>query len=738
MNFAFHPSSRAAAWTTIIVVIILVAAIPGLLKTSIDNRIERWADPRGESAQRYSAFQERFGNDEFALIAYAGADIFEEAALDVQLDVLERIESLPLVSQVVSVPSVYRDNFGAEDPDELQRDFLDTPFYHHFLISETGEMAAYFVLLSPVDRSDARTQLAGQLRDAAMPLHAHGFNVYHAGSPILNAAMDESSLREGRIVFPTAIAIAVGMLIILLRSWRGAAIAIVCTTLSTGATMGIAGHLNVSLNMMTSVLPALLWVLTLTNPIHLIRRFQDESATNMDPHRALVSAIESVALPCVLSSLTTAAGFVSLAAATLAPVREFGAFASIGFVSSLAVTFTVVPQLIRLVGAPRRPGRDFGVADRFFHGLQRLQHYPKTIIAVAVVFTVIASLCVPFIDFDSNPLTFFDEDTEIVDAYRHIGDGLTGLYSLELVIETPQGWLDSNAWVAFERIEDGMSVVPGVTRVLSPLDILKKANQWDHDFAPDAYVLPPTEEAATALVEELGPADREFIARQIADDGRTVRVTVLAHNMSNSGLFKILDIAEGIVLSLPGGFSGYTTGLVPHVVQSHEKLIETQIRTIAIAFVVVFVCILIGLRSWTLTIVSIPPNLLPVLAALCAMAWTHIRLDVATVMTASVALGIAVDDTVHMLTAYRTHRRAGLSDVESWHATLERVGPAILVTTLTACAAFATLSFSGFVPLRHFGQLAGLAIAVAFVADVLLLPALVLVLSTTFARTERD
>ncbi len=734
MKFNFNPGSRVANYATGVVLLIVAAAIPGLKNTVIDNRLERWADPSGESAQIYDGFQDTFGEDEFAVIAYKGDNLFDETALDVQLDVLEAIEALPMVSRVVSIPSVYRDNFGAEDPDELKRDVLATPFYRGFLISDSGDMAAYFILVAPTAEPDARTQLAQQLREAARPLETLGFEVYQAGSPILIAALDDTSLKSARFVFPLALAVSILMLVFLLRSVRGALIGIVCATLATGATMGIMGHLNVSLNLMTSVLPAMLWVLTLANPIHIIRRHQHEIETIPDARQALTRALKATALPCVLSSLTTAAGFVSLTAATLAPVREFGGFAALGFVLSLAITLTITPSLILLLGAPRRPWHALGLTDRVFRCLHVTYQRPIIIVMVAVVFSVLAGACIPFIDVDSNPLTFLDEDSEIIEAYRNIGDGLTGVYSLEIVVETPEGWLDPNAWSELERVGNGLAFAPGVTRVLSPLDILKKVNQWDHEFAPEAYALPETKARAEAILQELGEAERAFIDQQVSPDGRTVRLSVLAFKMGNSGLFRILDAAEHELAQLPDTYRAYTTGLVLHLVQSQEKLVSAQIRTIAIAFLVVFCCLFVGLRSMPLTLLSIPPNLFPILAALGAMALTGIRLDVATVMTASVTLGIAVDDTVHMLTAYRRNRRAGKGVHESWDVTLETVGPAILVTTLTACAAFAMLSFSDFVPLRHFGQLACFAIAVAFLADVLLLPAIVSVVAR-FGKT---
>ena len=735
MNMAIHPGGRRAGYGTVLALIVVFVAVPGLRHITIDNRLERWVNSDGEGAQRYDAFKEVFGNDEFALIAYDGADVFSEAALDVQLQVLDTLEAMPMVSRIQSVPTVYRDTFGAEEPEALKRDFLETPFYKHFLVSDAGDMATYFALIEPTDALDARTTLVRDLKEAAEPLQDEGFDVYFAGPSVLSAAMDETSTNEARTTFPIAFTIAIVMLTFVLRSIRAASVAVICATLSTAATVGIMGHLRVPLNMVTSVLPVLLWVLSLANSIHIIRRFQREAAAQSDARSALGVTLKAAVLPCTLSSLTTAAGFLSLVVATLAPVRELGFFAAIGFVLSLLISLTLGPVLILLFKVTKRTKQTHGLPAQIATLLRSLERRPQLVLAIAVLLTVLAALCIPFIVVESNPLTYFDNDSEVVATYDHIGGTLTGMSTVEIVLETPDGWLMPEVWGHLDRMGTVISELPGVTRVLSPLDILKKTNQWDHEFAIEAYALPETTEAAQLLLNELGEGERDFVKQLVTDDERTVRLTVLCHAMDNSGLLHILDVAESEIDALPNSFEGYVTGLVPHLVASQIELVDTQIRSFTVAFLVVFGCILFGLRSLSLTLLSIPPNVLPILCAMSTMALAHIYLDVGTVMMASVALGIAVDDTVHMLTEYRRQRLAGRPVDEAWRVTIDVVGPALLVTTLTACAGFATLSFSGFIPLQYFGFLAFLATAAAFVADVVFLPALAtVVLGRTKSR----
>jgi uncharacterized protein len=706
---------------TIAAIVVTAVALTGLPQLTIDNRLEHWVDPGDESAARYRAFQESFGQDEYAIIAYSGADVFSVPALDVQLAVLDAIETLPMTVRVMSVATVYRDNFGAEDAGVLRDEFLNTPFYRGFLIAPDGAMAAYLVVVDAGHDPSARSQLAAQLTEAAEPLRAYGFEVYLGGSPIVNAVMDDVAAREARRVFPAAIGLASVMLVLLFRSIRAAAATVIIATLSTGAAVGVMGLAGVAVNLMTSVLPALLWTLSLANAIHIVRRFQQDASTARS--EAAATALRTNALPCTLSSLTTAVGFASLLAAPLAPVQEFGLFAAIGLLFSLALSLTLLPWLLAVFRIPGRRTSESMWLPRLFKTAPK---YPRLAVIVCVLIAGAALAAVPRINTDSNPLTFFDSDAPIVRAYNQIGESLTGLYSLELVLELPGAWFDPEVNERLAAVESALASAPGVTRVVSPLDLLRKANQWDNDFDPSEYRLPSSAETGEDLLTELGASERSFLDQYVLADGNSIRLSVLAHTMQNRGLLDIVERSEAQIAGLPAGYAGYVTGVVPHLVQSQERLSAAQMRSFAIAFGVVFVCLVIGLRSPALALLAVPVNLMPIAITLGVMAIGGIALNVATVMTASVALGIAVDDTVHLLVAFRRRRIGGMPIADAWQQTVSRVGPAIFITTLTACGAFWILGFSEFVPIRHFGLLAALAIAAALAADLLFLPALAL------------
>lgn len=719
----FFAHGPIPAIATLLLFITAAALSPTALNMRIDNRLERWIDEESDAARDYEQFKETFGSDEFVVVAYGGDDLFGERALDVQLSVLDALESIAGVSGVLGVPAVYRDVFGSEDPEALRDEFSTTPFYKNFLVGEDDAVAGLLIETEAPGKMGGRRKLMDGIYKAIEPLEEQGWIVHVVGSPALNVVLDEISASEGRRTLPLAGVLSVLTLLYLFRSWRACAVALICAGLTVMLTVGAMGVADRPLNMVTTALPALLWVLALANVIHILRRYQEHRHTTATLNEALERALGEVASPCALSSVTTAAGFLSLLVSSMAPVREFGMFAAAGLIIALVVNLTVGPCLIAMLNVPptrRTSSRWISRLHEFT--LQRT----NAILVVSVLLTVAACLSITGIRVESDPLDFLPADSTTTQAYAYVGDNLTGFYSLEVVIRTPEGWLQSTAWPLLDGAARELEAMGGVARVLTPLDLLRKLKQWDHDFEAEFYVLPKNGREATLLLEEVDEGTEAALDRLVASDGKSVRLSVLVRVMDSDNFLEIARKADEIVDALNAPFSGYTSGIIPRLVHAQLKLVDTQIRSFALAFCIVFVFISVGLKSLPLMAASILPNVLPVLSALAGMSLAGISLDAGTVMVASIALGIAVDDTVHVLSAYRSCRVQGNSPAQSTLGALERVGPAITITTATACIGFFALGRSAFIPIRYFGIFAGIAMLVALIADLVLVPAILI------------
>lgn len=693
--------------------------------TRVDNRIERWIHPSPTERERYAAFRDSFGSDEFVLIAYTGRALFEADALDAQAAALEQVEAAAGVRRVDGIPAVYRDRFGLEDAEALAEEFTATPFYRRFLIDEAGSAAAMLAEVAPPPTAEGRGALVAALDAAAQPLRDAGFHVHMAGPPLLNAVLDATSQAEAARTFPPALVVSLAVLWWLFRSWRAVAAAALCAALTVTATLGLMGLAGRPMAMVTSALPALLWVLSLAASVHLLDRYRAYLGAGRTAEGALDKALGDVTGPCVLAGITTAAGFLALGFADLAPVRELGVFAALGVLIATLLTLRVEPLFIRVLRV--EACTTAAGAAPWTLRLSRFIQRRRTLILLAGA--GLAAACVallPRIAIESDPLTFLPGDSKTTRDFAFIGERLTGFYSLELVVDLGAPWSEPAQWTALDALAQAASELPGVARVLSPLDVLRLLHHWDSGLDPAAYVLPGSAAAAHALLNRLDADGRAVLNRFVDKSGRTLRLSLLINEMNSRVFERIVIEAEALLAQLPAPAKGHVTGIVRQLVESQLGLVRTQVRSFTAALLVIVACIGIGLRSVRMALLAVAPNVLPVLAALALMALLGVPLDAGTVMVASVALGIAVDDTVHLLAGIRRARGEGLAPSRAVAAALERCGRALVITTLTACAGFAALWRSQFVPIAWFGLFSTVALFAALAADLLLTPTLYL------------
>ena len=714
----------------LLVVAAAFAAVPASQRLEIDNRLERWTVDDAVGAEDYRRFRELFGSDEFLLVAVAGPDLFEASSLDRLLVAAEACEQVDGVVRVRGLPLVYRDLYGAEDPEALRMEAA-SPLYEGLLVNADGTMMGLLLDVDPPATAVARRQIVAAVQRAVEPLEHAGMTAHLVGSTALSAALDEVSAGEARRVFPLALIGSLLVLVVLLRSPRALAVALVCAGLAVVLTLGLVAVSGRPLNMVTTSLAPLLWVLALANIVHLLNRYQ-QLAVARPAAAALAGALDDTTGGLVLAAMTTAAGFGSLLAAPMVPVRELGVMAAGGILVSLLVNLTVGPVLIELL---RVPGRETAVAsDRWLVGMRR----PSLVVVVTALAAVVAVAVLPGLKLHSDPLTFLPADHQLVCDYQLVGERLSGFYTLEVIVEPPSAWYAPQQVEVIDQLARQLAASPVVATVVSPLDLLRQAQRWRSGFTDLEWRLPSTVEEAEAVMGWLGDDASRVLRTHVTDDGAHVRLSVVVNDMDELRFLELVHRAREAVSGLPGGYHGWVTGQVLQLVNAQQRLLRAQMWSLGTALLLVFLVLGVGLRSVQLTVLAMLPNALPMLATFAAMAVLGLALDPATVMVASVALGVAVDNTAHMLAALRYHRRSS-GPAEAVATAVRQVGPAMVVTACTAAVGFAALGASQFVPIRHFGELAALATGVALAGDILLLPALVtLVWSNTTCDVNPD
>lgn len=714
------PSKRGP----IILGILILISLGLLTQFKVDNRRSRLLDQRSPAARAYERFEDQFGGEDMVVVAITGKPLFEFDALDAMVEASDRLAKLPRVKNVYGIPTIFLDTFGGEDAEALEEEMTTTPFYEGLFLSPNHEVAGLMLELGPKESPKQNVEFAQKIDDAVKPLRDYGFRVEVIGDPIFGTIIDKLTQGESLRMFPIACAASLLVLIWLLRSIRATGVVLACGASTLVLTLGgmiATGH---TFNMVTISLPLILWVLAIANCIHIVSRYQHNVAELNAPGDAARKTLFELRFGCTLSALTTAFGFLSLFVADVSSVRELGMYTAMGMIISLIVNLTLAPSLLVAwkVSAPPRPHE---ITRR---GLDRLGNvlirHPIPVLVVCAAFIAAATYYATKVRANPDDLEFLPDNHPVAMSYKWVAENLTGLYTLEIVVDTPDGWVNPEYWPYVQELTRRLEDQDIVARVYSPLDFLKKINQWDNDFDPAYYRLPDSQEDAQRLLDQMTDQDRRQLDRFIAEQGHEIRVSALITSMNSEYFDKVIKVARTAIADFPPSMHGVLTGMAVRMHQFKFGLLQTQITSYSVAFLLVFASIWVGLRSFRMTVLSIIPNIIPLLAVFTAMGALGIRLDVATVMVSSISLGIAVDDTVHFLVGYRRHRSMGDRNFAAIGTTLTHVGPALIVTTITACIGFFTLTISAFIPIANFGLLAGIAMFAALLADLLLLPSI--------------
>jgi predicted RND superfamily exporter protein len=720
------PAPKTLPPALLAVLLLLLGALAAWLASGLtmDNRMDRMLSDSGPEAKNYERFLKEYGSDEFVIVGITGKPLFDQAALDVMVAAYEELRKVPHVANVSGIPKIYLDRFGGEDTDALVEELTSTPFYFGLFLAPDQKSAGLLVETEVLDRPGMREELVHGVDHALQPLRDYGFTTYLVGVPVIGTTLNHLSMSESTRYFPLAAISSLISLLLLLRSVRAATTVVFCGALAILLTLGLAAAIGRPLNLVTSSVPLVLWVLALANCIHMAARYQHFRSLGGKPPEAARMAFSNVFVPCTLATITTAFGFLSLATASVQPVAEFGILMAAGMLISHCVNMILAPWMLITLRAPQ-PRWWVKTEMTWFGRLANLVIRARYLIIPAFTALILLGIyMLQFIKSEPNSLNFLPPDHPTVQAYNFVGHNLTGMYTLEILIETPGTWLNPDYWPPIEQLETFLESSDLVSRVVSPLGFLKKMNQWDKDLDPAQYRLPESKEAAEELWSLLGKSELDEIHRLVREDMQEIRMTALINSTEVLKFSALVDATEAAVKKLPAPMSAIVTGMVSRMEAMQLGLVQTQLSTFGLSFLLVFITIWIGMRSLRVTLGTVPPNVFPILTVFTVMVLLGISLDAGTVMVASISLGIAVDNTLHLVDAWRRQYREGFSQHDALRNTLVEVGTSVALTTITACIGFFTLTMSSFVPIVNFGLLCGTALIVALLADLFFTPAL--------------
>ncbi len=772
-------------WVVIAVMLAFTGALGSRVpEARVDNSDESFLKPDDPARLRYDEYKEQFGREDDINIVLHPSSVFDLGFLAKLRDLHREIESeVPYVDEVTSLVNA-RDTRGEADKlivGDLMEDWpqsnrelarlraraLANPLYIDALVTASGEYTTiavrpftYSTLGSDDDAlggfeettkgdlqsgTHARPEFltleeSGELVDALGEVisryESDALPIYLMGGPVIDEAFGKITQRDLGVSLSGALVVIMVLLLVLFRRLSGVLMPIVVVMASVTSTVGMMVILDIPFSITLNILPAFLLVVGICDSVHILVIVYQQLALGVSRDDAIVFALRHSGLAVVMTSLTTGAGLVSFTVADLLAVAQLGIIAPIGVTLAMLYSLTLLPALLSLM--PLRMRRsdlakpDQGAMNRLLAKLgDWATQHPLRVLGFTGVLLIAGAGGLRQLEFSHDAVRWFPKHDPIRIATELVDREFGGASSLEVVIDTGRenGLHDPDTMQRVERaMRESQTLRVGgseVSRSISIVDILKETHQA-LNANDSAYYLVPEDRQLIAqellLFENSGSDDlEEFTDSQLQLARVSIRtpwVDAMLYPVFVEDVRRMFGqiLGDELEFELTGGAVIFT--------RLFHSVILSMARSYVLALIVITPMLILLVGNLKRGLLAMIPNLIPIYLTLSLMGAAEIPLDASTLLVGGILLGIAVDDTIHFMHKFNRYYEICGDAAQAVHETLATTGAALLFTSLILSLGCAVFTLAYMVNIQWFGMLIAFAAIVAFLADVLVAPAL--------------
>lgn len=712
------------------VALVLCAAAFGTLRLRVDFSSTAFYGDDSEAARRFTEFSSRWGADDANLLVLIHAARDGDSSTVLEPDRMQAIaelsDALARGEQVRRVTSIAGMPPGTTE--------LVVPT----LLSADGRATVIVVELEFSSDDVMRTKAAVDALEPILAAHdpalaEHGLTRELAGVPAIRAGFFTLVIHDQAIFVPLSLTLIGLALLLVFRRIHGVLIPALAAAVPTAMLVGVMGWIGEPIGLLNQAYFTLLPVILVADAIHMVARFHEEQRSEATDgpadlglrERAIVRAGSRVGLACLLTSLTTAVGFASLGLAEMPILRSFGLYAALGVALGFVVVMVLVPLLLSLVDDRRNerplPGlRPIDATVRFATAR------PGVVLILTAALAGAAVIPAQRVEIDNTLSGLLDDDHPTSLASRRVDAELGGVLGLELELEAPPGvdLRDPELLATLYEFERWLAAQPEVRSVEGLATIVAGIGE----LLGQGATIP--DRRATIDARLTAVADRAPLDRYIREQGRFARIHV---GLPDVGGREFIDFAGRAQAELERQLAGtdvraHATGTPLLAYQGVNRITADLRASFTLVFVVVVGLIGVLFRSAWPAIVAILPNGLPLALGYATIGLFGGVLDPLAAVILTLALGIAVDDTLHILVRTREELRPGVGVEQALRRAIEHSGRAVAVTSIVIAGGLALNLLSSFPPLQMLGWLGAVVISLALLADLLVLPALLVLL----------
>jgi uncharacterized protein len=685
-------------------------------------------------ARAYEEFRDLFGSDEIIRLVVRGDNILEPLTFAKVSRLSDACAGIPGVRRIISLPEVRKtvDPRSEWNLTRFTTMLAPVALFQRNLISEDHRTTIITMVLG----EDADKGAVIDAVDTLIRQSGKSLGLYQIGIPEVSEALARYSRQDFLRLTPVTLAVIALLLLVLFRSIHCLLLPLSCVSLAMVWTFGCMSWTGVSVSMLTIIVPVILIAVGTAYCLHICSEYLNQAGLRSDPRAACRATFSRMAFPVALAVLTTIIGIGSLMINRITAIKEFAYFACFGIASLMIITLTFLPAMLALLPPPRSGGQGVsrGVARLLNELLARVISlnlgYQKQCLVVLGGIVAICVVGLFFIRVETNPVSFFKPNTPVSRHFHAIYRQMSGSFPVHVVMGGPtEDYFESPDNVAeLDRLQRFLDTLPGVDKSVSFADYLKLVNYAYNRFDTQYYALPEDAYEMRMLINNFKSLlGNDLLGSFMSPDMRQANILLLTHISSSRQFLGTKAAIFGHVRKeFDRALNWQVTGLGMVIAASSQLITIGQVKSLAISLVLIFGIMVALFVSSKVGLIAVIPNLFPILVNFGLMGLLGIPLSVATSLIASVAIGLAVDDTIHYLVRYNSEFKKDLDKDRAMRETILAVGRPIVFTSLTIGIGFSVLLFSHFQPTAIFGLLMVITTVSALVGDLILLPALML------------
>ena len=673
---------------------------------------------------------------------------YPEVDFSVSVGDIKKLEKDKINQRFIIKPLYTEPPKNDEEVAKIRKElFENLPFFDNYLYSKkSGTIQSAIYLDKKIVNSKIREDFVLKILNPSIEKFEKdtGLNVRVSGMPYIRTMNAANIISEIGLFVGLALLVTSIIFFIFFKSYRATFITMLVVSIGVIWALGFIGLFRYEISILMALIPPLIIVIGVPNAVFLINKYQQEVKKHGNQAKSLQRVISKIGNATLMTNITTASGFATFIFTNSQLLKEFGIIASINIMAIFFLSILIIPIIYSFMHKPKEKHLKHlerkGMESIVSWMEQMVRHHRIAIYAVTVVVIIVSTIGVSLIRVSGSLIEDMPKGKLFYKDILFFEDEFGGIMPLEIMIDTKRkkGVLNMGTLKRMNKVEEEIDEIPELSRPLSVLNLIKYSKQAFYNGNPKYYQLPTQQEKNFILsYMKNSDANSDMLKNFVDSTGQYARMTTFMRDIGTDKMEQIEQRLEDKIRKVfpKDKYNITITGKALVFIKGTNYLVKNLVISLSLAIILISLFMAWMFRSFRMIIISLIPNILPLLFTAGLMGYLGVPIKPSTILVFSIAFGISVDDTIHFLAKYRQELIDHKWNVrKSVYAALHETGISMFYTSVVLFFGFLVFTVSSFGGTKALGGLVSVTLLFAMISNLLLLPSLLLSLEDLIAN----